>query len=95
MKQRLIFIDDEQELLDIFEMMLSKEFNLKLYQSWSQLNVNELEQSDIIISDCNGVGERKEVPCTVLISSGDSSKNPDLQKPFSMDELKSYIKNLK
>lgn len=95
MKQTLILIDDEQEILDIFGMMLEDDFNVKLFLNWNELNVSDLLPTDIIVTDSHGVGEVKQVPCRVLVASGDESKNPDLQKPYSADDLVEYIKNLK
>ena len=95
MKNRIVIIDDEPELLDIMAIFIQSIFGdnieIEAIPNWKQYHSHE---GDIVLHDLNGVGELPaylslSVKCISL--SGDLDLSPDLQKPFDFEDLQRVI----
>lgn len=93
MRKRIVhIIDDEQDIQEMLSFIISNMgYVSKTYSSWDNLCENDIEENDIVLTDIFNVGKQKSVKAKVYTMSGDSDKNPDLEKPFNISKINYLI----
>lgn len=89
MSANILIIDDEEGLSELIKEFIESEMpnvHCNCIINWSDFPQNH-SNVDLILSDINGVGTPVETTIKVITFSGDSSLNPDIIKPFEIEDL--------
>lgn len=94
MNTTIWIVDDEEEIREIIKETL-EEKGYKVMAVDKAVKAINAKFGDLVITDCHGVGKTNYANGVFILKcSGDPDMNPDLQKPFGMNELLNKVKEM-